>query len=74
MLFCSLLGGFRSYRTSCVRQWGPGCVKLGLSLAEAPRGILAAILELIPFVLCCTRRCQHKNCSRSLDIVEVDVI
>lgn len=54
MLFCSLLDGYSSYRATHVRHWGPGCVKLSLSLPEAPQGILAAVQELVPFGLCCT--------------------
>lgn len=52
---------FSSYRASCVKQWGPGCVKLDLSLAKAPQGVLVAILEPIPLALCCTRRSQHEG-------------
>lgn len=73
MLFCSLLGGFSSYRASYVKHWEPGRIKLGLSLPETPQGILAADLELIPFVLCCTRS-QHKGSRHSLGAVDVDVI
>lgn len=57
-----------------MRQWGPRHVKLGLSLAEAPQGIWAAVLELVLFVLHCRRRSQAKGYGCSLDVVDVDVI
>lgn len=34
MLFCSLLGGFSSYRASHVRHWGRGACKAGLVLSQ----------------------------------------